>query len=215
MQLRKPKKTVQPAWRPNFRSQEGLPDIKIIRTDFLLNLGTLAVAVLLLGYYAFTEYNIQSLSGSLTTVEESIAAGVRDNRLALQQHAEFERLAKPLRELQLFKELPYDTAALLNELTLLQPDDTVLVGLHFDPVITEKGKLKEVSYRLRVQGTALDLPDKPATDAITGYRDQLGQMPSIAPVVQDTQLTQFTRDDKLGIFQFTIELSIQPEKDRS
>ena len=42
-----------PAWHPNFRNFEKLPDIKVVRTAFFVNGAALFLAVALLIYFCF------------------------------------------------------------------------------------------------------------------------------------------------------------------
>jgi len=50
MSARGKKKKDFPAWHPDFRVTDDLPDIKAVRTDFLINIGSVGLALALLVY---------------------------------------------------------------------------------------------------------------------------------------------------------------------
>src|SRR5438105_3777790 len=47
-----------PAWHPNFRNYEKLPDIKVVRTAFFVNAAAISLALALATYAAFKEWQL-------------------------------------------------------------------------------------------------------------------------------------------------------------
>ena len=62
----------QPAWHPNFRNYEKLPDIKVVRTAFFVNAVAILVTLSLLTYLGFREYNVRILTKQIAELQAQI-----------------------------------------------------------------------------------------------------------------------------------------------
>lgn len=62
----------QPAWHPNFRNYEKLPDIKVVRTAFFVNALAILVTLSLLTYLGFREYNVRIHTKQIAEVQAQI-----------------------------------------------------------------------------------------------------------------------------------------------
>ena len=71
MALTKPKKVVQTNWHPDFRNVDALPDIKVVRTEFFVNILTVTIAFVLLFYLGFHEYSGISLGSQIYELDIS------------------------------------------------------------------------------------------------------------------------------------------------
>lgn len=76
----------QPAWHPNFRNYKKLPDIKVVRTAFFVNGLSIAVALALIAYVGFREWQLKGLKDQLTQVQSEID---RDKKVSDQAVALF------------------------------------------------------------------------------------------------------------------------------
>ncbi|HUJ44290.1 MAG TPA: hypothetical protein VLW52_11850, partial [Opitutaceae bacterium] len=56
-----PQAPLVPAWHPNLRNVERLPDTKVVRTRFFVNFAAIAVGAALLLYFSYQEYRIKNL----------------------------------------------------------------------------------------------------------------------------------------------------------
>ena len=61
-----------PAWHPNFRNYEKLPDVKAVRTAFFVNGASILVAVSLLVYFGFREWQIRTINSQVAQVQAQI-----------------------------------------------------------------------------------------------------------------------------------------------
>lgn len=77
--------TVIPAWHPNFRDFERLPDVKVVRTAVFVNGVVAAIFVALAGYFAIQEFQIRGLRSQIVEAERQIARDKKpsDERVAL------------------------------------------------------------------------------------------------------------------------------------
>src|SRR5882672_10641614 len=61
-----------PAWHPNFRNYEKLPDIKVVRTAFFVNGAAITITLALLTYFGFQEWNLHNLQGQVADWQRQI-----------------------------------------------------------------------------------------------------------------------------------------------
>jgi hypothetical protein len=92
------KRTVTRPWRQDFRDVSALPDIKVVRTHFLLNLVAALFFVILLGLVLYQEYAISARRAELALVRDSIATASAADRKNLEASALFKREAAQVAE---------------------------------------------------------------------------------------------------------------------
>jgi hypothetical protein len=91
-----------PAWRPDFRKLNKLPDIKAVRTSFFINMTAGAAAFGALLFTGMREYNIFDLSGDLAKTNASIASLEIPSTKAYNTYVKFQSEAKIIDEVQIF-----------------------------------------------------------------------------------------------------------------
>ena len=208
MAFRKNKRTDHPLWRPDFRDSQTLPDIKVIRTDFLLNAVSVSLAIGLLGLLLYREYRSVQLSRSIDDVVVNIESNEKANEENLRMSAEFSAIQKPMEEVARFKNVPITPDGLLTEVARMQPDAVILESVKFSGDNAGKGKDKKATYTLVLSGTIKHTLEHPAPQAISEYRTALERLPGLAPYFMESELSGFTRNDALGVFNFTIRLKL-------
>lgn len=211
---RKHKKTAAAnAWRPNFRNAEKLPDIKVVRTDFLLNLVTVSIAVILAGLVGFREYRIMSLSRANERLQENIAAGAEEDRVNVQRSSEFQRISQSSGEVAKFLNMPVEPDVLLYQIAGAQPEEVILDSINFTPTVERQGRREIVKFNLVLNGTVTDAPERSATEIITTYRNAFGNLEALKDYFQSSELSGFSRNEVLGNFTFTIRvvLTLEPK----
>lgn len=214
MSRKKPKQSLQAHWRPNFRNAETLPDIKVVRTGFLLNLVTISLACVLLGLLVYREYRISTISSAVSAMRANIASTSAADRANVRMSNEFEKVEKQVAEFIAFHNVPGGAADLVHAIAEMQPREVVLNSISFSPTVTRRGRREIVHYQLVLNGTVTDAEDRLATDIITDYRNAYSEMELIRPYFESSELSGFSRDDVLGLFNFTIQvtLTLEPKK---
>ena len=210
MALKSNNKLVQPAWRPNFRDVQALPDIKVIRTDFLLNFIFLTLLVGAGALYAMKELQIrerQELQAELNAAIEQLQSGDRE---FIRLDKEFQGKIKSLEELAKFADDPLAEGRLFVDLAKVQPAEVVLSSLSIAPRLEGKTFV----YTVSLNGTVTESA-RPAATIINEYREQLATIPQVeGRLVDQPQLSSFSRDDKLGVFSFGVTMNIKGIKDQ-
>jgi hypothetical protein len=85
-------------WRQDFRDVSALPDIKVVRTHFILNLSAALFFVILLGLVLYQESSISARGAELALVRDSIATASAADRKNLEASVRFKREAAEVAE---------------------------------------------------------------------------------------------------------------------
>ncbi len=214
MALRKPKKVVQPAWHPNFRNVDTLPDIKAIRTDFVVNYGIILLAAGLLVFFLKNEFSIMAVGRDINDFETKISenTGINNNNLKLS--GEFGALSKELTELADFTNVPVKPSELLLGFTDIKPDEMLLQSISYATQTvklegrkTAPGKL--ISIRCAVNGSPAAV-----TQLVTEFVETLQNLELIHDSVHKVELQSLVRDEAQGLFNCSIRIELVPPQNK-
>jgi len=101
------KRDIQPYWRPDFKIQSTLPDIKVVRTDFIINCIVVALALVAVFSLLRQEYRAHVLRSSIAVIEKRINASEAADKLNLKRSEGFKKSAQSVVELQRFYRAPF------------------------------------------------------------------------------------------------------------
>ncbi|WP_162028048.1 MULTISPECIES: hypothetical protein [unclassified Lentimonas] len=199
------KRDIQPYWRPDFKIQSTLPDIKVIRTDFIINSVAVALAMLAVFTLLKGEYRAHVLRGSITAMEERIEAAQAADSQSLKESAHFRQSAQSVVELQRFFRAPFIAHELLAELSVLKPDSSaVLSRMTLSESVNKQKDGAKMGYEIAIVGEVEDLA------VLTEFKGALQSSPSLNPegfiVVVDESLGR--RDTNTGIIPFKVSISL-------
>lgn len=91
-----------PLWHPNFRNYERLPDTKVVRTTFFVNVTAISVAAALLVFLGIREYRIRELNVQIDETQAVIAKTSKENNEAIRLSKIFETEGKKIAEASAF-----------------------------------------------------------------------------------------------------------------
>lgn len=203
------KHDMQPYWRPDFKTQSTLPDIKVVRTDFVINF--IAVALMLIAVFTLlqSEYRAYALRSSIAGMEQRIRVSGADDDLNLKESERFRASAQSIEELQRFFRAPIASHELLAELTRLKPEGLIFSRVIFSESIIKKSKANpkpQMRYEIKITGDARGL------DVLTQLKAALQQSPLLNPdgfaVAVDESMQK--RNAKTGITPFQVSISLAP-----
>ncbi len=183
----------RPAWHPNFRNYDKLPDIKVVRTAFFINFAAIAVAAALAIYFGFQEWQLRVL--------RSHAAGV-ERRIGTDKPASEHAVA-------LFKKFKAEEAK-INEVEAFISSRPIVSDLILHIGATLPPNMAVDSFDLRDKGLVLRLSVRGAPDAAAGYAtaylNQLKADPKITLEFLDVAMTSLTRNPVTG--RLAVELTL-------
>ncbi len=207
--MSKNKKDLQPFWRPNFANPATLPDIKAVRTDFIINSIALTL-LLLMGFYIIQkEYRAYALKKTISSMEQQIRVAQPDDNANLKLSSQFRDGAAHVAELEEFYQSPVLAHDFLFELAQMRPEDLIFQQVSFQETIDEgKNNSKQVGYRILISGDVRSLTVLDEFKGLVGEWDRLnleGYALEIDEAVQG-------RDANTGIFPYSLRITLTPEK---
>lgn len=149
-----------PSWHPNFRNYEKLPDIKVVRTAFFVNVGAVTVALALLIYVGSKEWDLRQIRAEADEWNAQIERDRSASNQAIAQFKKFQAEEAKINEADAFVKARPELSPLILRLGDTIPESIALEALE----LRENGLM----LRLAVRGT----PDT-ASGRATAYLEQL------------------------------------------
>jgi hypothetical protein len=196
---------VAPLWHPNFRNFERLPDTKVVRTTFFVNTAAIVVALSLLLWFGYREYQIRNLADQIADAQKQIDDNSRQNKEALRLSKIFSDEQAKLAEAELFQRkllAPSEFVALLGE--------TLPKGISVDSI---DGRLTMVGATLpfyQLRGVVVGTPDQ-ATGTASTYEGILRAHPRLGVIFDPITLNNLNRDARSNFLSFDITMKVKPE----
>jgi uncharacterized coiled-coil protein SlyX len=186
-----------PAWHPNFRNHERLPDTKVVRTQFFVNLIAIAVAGVLLLYLSFQEYRIDKLKGQVADWQTRINTNKKASDQAIAASVKFADQEKRIAELNDFLQQRLRLSEFLLHLSSTLPKEIALDAVDVrtdprDPAVTLRG----LAFGTQVE----------ASGFTSAYVERLRQDPYFSGIFEDVKLDKQERDQASGQLMFSLAL---------
>lgn len=196
---RKPEKArapLVPAWHPNFRNFQRLPDTKPVRTVFFVNGLAVVVALSLLLYVAYQEYALLTVNRQIADVEEQIERDQKLSRQAVTLFKQFQEEEKKILDLETFLRSPVAVSDLMLEIGRTLPNRIAL---------------RSVSYRdtgVIIRGMVRGAGDR-ASGEVSAYVEQLRRDRVFAGLFGNISQTSLARDPQSGRMTFELFLKFK------
>jgi hypothetical protein len=193
-----------PLWHPNFRNFERLPDTKVVRTTFFVNVGAGAAALALLLWLGYGEYRLNNLGTQIKDAQAQIDANAKANAEALRLSGIFNEEDKKITDAQNFVKVPVPPSEFLLLLAQTLPKEIQIdfADLRMPPDV------KAQQYILR--GVVAGTRDQAAGSA-SNYVELLKSNPRFGGVFDPITLDKLTPDGSTGFMAFEISLKVKPE----
>ena len=169
-----------PAWHPNFRNHERLPDTKVVRTLFFVNFAAIAITASLLLYFSYQEYRIKNLSRQIAEWQTQIDTNKKASDQAQVLSRKFADEEKKIDELGKFMSQRMVLSQLLLHLGSTLPPDMAL----------DETEIRETGVDLR--GVAAGTPDE-ASGLTSAYVEKLKQDKYFSGIFEDVALNRLER----------------------
>ena len=187
----------QPAWHPNFRNYEKLPDVKVVRTAFFINGVSVFLAVALLVYTGFREWQIRVIGGQVADIQEQIGRSKEASDQAIALYKKFQADEVRAGEVETFQRSKPVVSALLLRLAQTLPKDIALDTFE----LRENG----LTLRMSVRGDAAA-----ASGHATAYLEQLRTDKELSLFDQFTFTSTPTRNPATGRMAVEFLLRLKP-----
>ncbi|MEM1223646.1 MAG: hypothetical protein AAGH40_12895 [Verrucomicrobiota bacterium] len=203
------KKDLQPYWRPNVRVVETLPDIKVVRTNFIINFLAVSLVVITGVYLLQKEYRVFALNRSISNLQQQINTSNADNNKYLKLNQRFSEAANYVLELQSFYSAPFKPHQLIAELSGSKPDEMRFTKLSISESVISKNKV--VSFNINIRCEVPDLTILNSFKSILSESTLLQPDGYTAVIVESFQ----AKDVQTGFFPCSVSVVIEPVKEKS
>lgn len=205
---KKSHKQSAPSWHPNFRIAEGLPDIKVIRTDFLINSVGILIPLVLIGMLIYSHVTESTLEARIAALDAIVAQREPQNNRFLQHNRTFNDEAKKLNEVSSFLSQGTDPVALLIDFVELRPEFIAYrqVSIRRENRQIAKNQtapFKAITLTGSLRGSAAE-----ELLQMDVFADMLRNHPQFGHLVTDIQ-TSVQRNVAADVFDFTMNISLK------
>jgi hypothetical protein len=185
-----------PAWHPNFRNYEKLPDVKVVRTAFFVNGVAVLVALSLATYLGLREWQLRMVNTQLAQMQSEIERNKPASDQAIALYKKFQAEEAKVTEVDTFIKSKPVVSALIIRLAQTLPKNIALDN--FD--LRDTG----LTVRLSVRGDAAA-----ASGYATAYLEQLRADKELAPFSEVTFTSTPTRNPSTG--KMAVEFLMRPK----
>ncbi len=199
---------MQPFWRPNFVNQSELPDIKVIRTDFIINFIAVTLALCVAFFLLQREYRSYSLGKTISDMEQQIRVADADDVENLKLSESFRSSALYVIEVEKFFDSPILAYDFLYKLSLIKPEDLIFNSVSLNESLIKQGAKDVVAYSINITGDAKNLT------VLDDFKKVLEEAELLQVAGFDLEIDETLqgRDEKTGIFPYRLAVSLTPTK---
>jgi hypothetical protein len=181
-------------WHPNFRNVASLPDTKVIRTTFFVNvIMGLAVAGLLM-LFGSQEYQLRELNSQILQLDEQISRDQKPSNESVALYTKFLAEEKKILEVETF----------LKGNKLVVSRFLYQLGKSIPPKISIS-TLDYSDIGVNLRGWVVGTPEQ-ASGMVSSYEKQLKADEEIGRRFDTIALTNLSRDSQNGRLSFEITL---------
>lgn len=180
-----------PAWHPNFRNFERLPDTKAVRTSFFVNGVAVVIAISLLLVFAYQEYALYVLKRQVTEWEGRIDHDQKASAAAVAEYKKFQEEEKKVAELDAFVTSKIVFSDMLLDLSRTLPPRIALQNVVY--------RIDGVNLRGVVRGAG----DR-ASGEVASYVQKLKSEPAFSKVFDSITQSALARESQGGRLSFEL-----------
>lgn len=174
-----------PAWHPNLRIVEQLPDTKVVRTAFFVNGAAVLVAIILALYLGHQEWKLHGVNREIADWQTQIDTHKKESQDKVALYAEFKMEEAKTNEVATFVSSKPIVSEIVLRLGTITPKKIALDGLNFQ----DSG--------LSIKATVKGAPDRASGDA-SAYEKQLRSDNILGPMFSDVNLLTMRRNPNSG-----------------
>ncbi len=174
-----------PAWHPNLRIVEELPDTKVVRTAFFINGAAAVLAIGAALYLGHQEWKLHGVNKEIADWQSQIDQDKKQSQDFVALYADFKMEEAKTAEVADFMDSEPIVSAIVLRLGEMTPKKIAFDGLDF----RETG----VSIKATVKGA----PDRASGDA-SAYEKQLRADKVLGPMFSDVNLLTMKRNTASG-----------------
>jgi len=161
-----------PAWHPNFRDYDRLPDVKTVRTAFFINVAAIAICLSLATYLASHEWQLHVVRSQIATRQAEIDRDKKPSDAQVVIYRKFQAEEARVKDVEAFVTSRPLVSELLIRIARTLPENIALNSFDLRSV--------GLVLKLAVRGSPED-----AAGYATAYLDQLRADPTLTAFDHD------------------------------
>jgi len=174
-----------PAWHPNLRIVENLPDTKVVRTAFFVNGAALVVVIALLLVLGHQEWSLHEVHKQIADLQRDIDRDKRESAAAVKLYGDFKTEEAKTVEVADFVASKPIISAIVLRLGVMTPKKIALDNIDF----------RDTGFTIRA--TVKGAPDRASGDA-SAYEKQLRADKVLGPMFSEVDLLTMRRSTSSG-----------------
>jgi hypothetical protein len=174
-----------PAWHPNLRIVEQLPDTKVVRTAFFVNGAAALLAIVLALYLGHQEWKLHGVNREISDWQSQIDTHKKESQDKVALYADFKLEEAKTNEVAAFVTSKPIVSEVVMRLGSITPKKIALDGLNFQDT------------GLSIKATVKGAPDRASGDA-SAYEKQLRSDSVLGPMFADVNLLTMRRNPISG-----------------
>jgi hypothetical protein len=174
-----------PAWHPNLRIVENLPDTKVVRTAFFVNGAAMLLAISLTLYLGVQEWKLHEVNKQIDEWQRQIDRDTKQSDGAKALYADFQSEEGKTQEVVDFVASKPKLSSIILRLGLITPKKIAFDGLDF----------RDNGFNIRA--TIKGAPD-PATSDASAYLKQLRVDKVLGPMFHEVDLLTLVKNQASG-----------------
>lgn len=202
-------KDSHPNWRPNFCITAALPDIKAVRTNFIINFVFVTAALIFIFYALEREYRAYALGQRITNMQQRIDSDGVTNSSHLKLSNDFKAASLEIVDLERFFAAPLKVHVFLAKFAELCPVGLTIQSIGFAEIFNKAAPgASKVLYRMNVSGEVDDplmLDDFKSAVEVS----KLFEVDRLKPEINDTLQA---RNEITRIFPYRMSIELVPQE---
>ena len=204
------KEKIQLDWHPDFRDLVALPDVKVVRTHFILNFVSLTILLCLIVYLGYQQVLSWDLRTRIAAVDKLVNEQSAANRVHLKDSVKFKKLAKKVEDLDIFYNQSETALDFLVDIVKSKPDNIAYNKILFNEQTQQISKSKSVNYGEYTVTGILQGSSAEVLNALNNFREIVEQLPLLKDKINEIKVSPPRRNPELDLFEFTIVIALKP-----
>lgn len=218
------KKEEKIPWHPDFRDPTLLPDIKLVRTNFIYNFFAFIFTLSVFVFYFIAHWANTSMKTEVQSIEKELTKAESINKSYVEKNHYFNKESQLIKDFNAFMHPSIDSLQLITLSSVHKPEQVIFKNLNFEEVQSSstqtflKGEkraketklLKGRTFKFVIEGAIKGSYDE-ALVTMNRFVDTLKTLPQLSNLLDNIEMASLRRDPKLNIFSFVINVTLRPQ----